>query len=157
MTRRSTPRISHNVQSGSSSCELPPSAHPGDVWESWSRPAVSVADSRRPGGPASVASNLFRACFLLVHAPQHEARLLFWSRTRTPFLWPLLGSPNASGYRYFCVDLLSSSARRKKISPSACPPACEFISPISRIFLPFLPSLFRSEFEKCQIDARSRD
>ena len=152
MTRRSTPRISHNVQSGSSSCELPPSATFENrgrglrfLWpirDGQGAPRVLLRISFGPAFCSCMRRNTRPACY-----SGHELGLPFSG----------LFSPNASGYRYFCVDLLSSSARRKKISPSACPPACKFISPISRIFLPFLPSLFRSEFEKCQIDARSRD
>ena len=71
--------------------------------------------------------NLFRA-FLLVHAPQHEARSLFWSRTRTPFLFLLRSSfllscffvPTRPVINIY-VDLLSSGHRPVEQSQKRLP------------------------------------
>lgn len=71
--------------------------------------------------------NLFRA-FLLVHAPQHEARSLFWSRTRTPFLFHLRSSfllscffvPTRPVINIY-VDLLSSGHRPVEQSQKRLP------------------------------------
>ena len=84
--------------------------------------AVSLADSRRPWGPRECCFESLSGLFLLVHAPQHEARLLFWSRTRTPFLWPLL-APLTRPVTDIYVDLLSSSKKISPIPSSASVPA----------------------------------